>query len=285
MARQVGDSSLVDKIYEEGLKQAQAVIVVLSRNSIDKPWVRDELNAAVVKRINGLSKLIPVVIDDCEVPEALKSTVWERIGSLKGYEGEFERIVRAILDHREKPPLGDLPLYTTTLVDRIPGLDETDTLILKLSCEKAIERKYPLVEAKEFYQERIKTYDIHEENYYECLDILDSRKYIEGYRVADGTDRINRFRITLFGFDQYARAYLAEYDKLIEAISFQVVNTHRNNSLKISNALDLPIMIVNHVLDLLESNGLVVLSRIVTGDHSVEVAVVSPELKRRLRSI
>jgi hypothetical protein len=59
-------------------------------------------------------------------------------------------------------------------------------LILKLSCEKALERKYPLVEAKDFY-ETIKHYDIHEEDYYESLDILDSRKYIEGYRVADGT--------------------------------------------------------------------------------------------------
>ena len=127
------------------------------------------------------------------------------------------------------------------LVDRIPSLNETDTLILKLSCEKAIERKYPLVEAKDFY-ERIKTYDIHEDDYYECLEILHSRGYIEGYKVADGTDRINRFRITLFGFDQYARAYLADYDKLISAISFQAVNIHRNNSLRIANTLNLPII-------------------------------------------
>ena len=277
-----GDS-LVEKIYEEGLKHAQAVVVVLSKNSVNKPWVKDELNAAVVKKINGLSKLIPVVIDECEVPEALQATVWEKIGNLASYEGELDRIVRAILDQRDKPPIGDLPLYATTLVDRIPGLSETDTLILKLSCEKAIERKYPLVEAKDSYGQ-VKSYDIHEEDYYECLEILESRGYIEGYRVADGTDRINRFRIRLFGFDQYARAYLADYDKLITAISFQVTNIHRNNSLKIATTLNLPIMIVNHVLDLLESKGLVVLSRIATGDHSVEIAVVSPELKRRLRS-
>lgn len=35
-----GDS-LVDKIFEEGLKEAQAVIVVLSRISVEKPWVRE----------------------------------------------------------------------------------------------------------------------------------------------------------------------------------------------------------------------------------------------------
>src|SRR2546423_5840391 len=80
-----GDS-LIDKIFEEGIKTAQAVIVVLSKYSVNKPWVKEELNAAVVKKINGISKLIPVVIDDCEVPEALRSTVWVRIGDLSNFD-------------------------------------------------------------------------------------------------------------------------------------------------------------------------------------------------------
>src|SRR5262245_4218713 len=46
-----GDS-LVDRIFEEGLKSAQAVIIVLSAVSVTKPWVREELNNSVVSRIN-----------------------------------------------------------------------------------------------------------------------------------------------------------------------------------------------------------------------------------------
>ena len=57
-----GDS-LVDKIFTEGIGKASAVVVVLSVYSVNKPWVREELNAAVVKRINSGSKLIPVVLD------------------------------------------------------------------------------------------------------------------------------------------------------------------------------------------------------------------------------
>jgi len=76
-----GDS-LVEKIFEDGIKNAQAVIVVLSHNSVNKKWVREELNAAFVKRINSGSRLIPVIIDDCAVPEALQSTLWERITDL-----------------------------------------------------------------------------------------------------------------------------------------------------------------------------------------------------------
>jgi histidyl-tRNA synthetase len=73
-----GDS-LIDKIFEEGIKNAQAIIVILSKNSVSKAWVKEELNAAVVRKINGSSKIVPVLIDDCEVPEALKSTLWERM--------------------------------------------------------------------------------------------------------------------------------------------------------------------------------------------------------------
>lgn len=100
-----GDS-LVDKIFEEGIKNARAMIVVLSRFSVEKPWVREELNAGFLNRVSGRCKVIPVVIDDCDVPEALRSTVWQRITDLENYDAEFQRIVDAIYGRTQKPPLG-----------------------------------------------------------------------------------------------------------------------------------------------------------------------------------
>src|SRR6056297_3656707 len=79
-----GDS-LVDKIFEEGLKEADAIIIILSHNSVDKPWVREELNAGVMKRISKGSRIIPIVLDDCVIPESLKSTLWEKIERLDEY--------------------------------------------------------------------------------------------------------------------------------------------------------------------------------------------------------
>jgi hypothetical protein len=73
-----GDS-LIQRIFEEGLKNASAVIIVLSKNSVNKRWVREELDNAAVKRINTGSKLIPVVLDDCEVPQVLQSTLRETV--------------------------------------------------------------------------------------------------------------------------------------------------------------------------------------------------------------
>src|SRR5829696_6598835 len=79
-----GDS-IIDRIFEEGIAQAQAMIVVISEHSVDKPWVRAELNTGVVRRIEGLSRLIPVVIgdvDDTLIPESLRDTLWIRISHL-----------------------------------------------------------------------------------------------------------------------------------------------------------------------------------------------------------
>ena len=85
-----GDS-LVQKIFEEGLKDAEAVIIVLSEHSVDKPWVREELDASIMKKVEDLITLIPVGIDDCEVPESLRSIVWQKIENLEEYGTEFDR--------------------------------------------------------------------------------------------------------------------------------------------------------------------------------------------------
>src|SRR5439155_11236361 len=65
---------LIDKVFREGIPRATVFIIILSKNSIEKPWVREELDAALVLRIEGQMKIIPVRIDGCEVPLPLKAT-------------------------------------------------------------------------------------------------------------------------------------------------------------------------------------------------------------------
>jgi TIR domain len=120
-----GDS-LVDKVFEEGLKSADAMVIVLSSNSIDKPWVREEINAGFVKRVEGKCKLIPVLIDDVTVPEALASTVWQGIANTEDFDQELDRIVRAIHDDRSRPEPGERAGYAE--ITALPGLYSTDTL-------------------------------------------------------------------------------------------------------------------------------------------------------------
>jgi hypothetical protein len=46
--------------------------VVISASSAAKPWVREELDAAVVRRITGSVRLIPVRLDDAPIPAPLR---------------------------------------------------------------------------------------------------------------------------------------------------------------------------------------------------------------------
>ena len=129
---------MLTRSFEEGIKEAKAVVVVLSKFSVEKPWVKEELNAAFVKRINSGSKLIPVVIDDCNVPEALKSTLWELITDLSAYDSSLDRIVASIFGANDKPPIGSSPEYVQSFVDSIGGLNNIDSLVLRLSCEEVM---------------------------------------------------------------------------------------------------------------------------------------------------
>jgi hypothetical protein len=115
-----GDS-LVDKVFNEGIKNARAMIVVLSEFSVEKPWVREELNLGFINRLSGRCKVIPVVIDDCIVPEALRSTIWQKISNLDDYEREFNRILDAIYGRTNKPPLGP-PLAVARRQDLLDDL-------------------------------------------------------------------------------------------------------------------------------------------------------------------
>jgi hypothetical protein len=272
-----GDS-LIDKIFEEGIKNAQAVIVVLSKNSVDKPWIREELNASMVKRIQGSSKLIPVVIDDCEVPECLKSTVWEKITDLKDYEVQLDRVVMSIYGQYDKPPLGDSPPYAQTIIDVLPDLTKIDTLILKISCEKAIEVGHTLINNEDIWPQ-LESLGISQTELFESAEVLSRRGYIREalFRI----NFVSAFIITLFGFDIYARAFITEYTSIFEAVVFQIVNGGERHSDSIAQRLNQPHLIVEHIFDVLENKDLVQLGKSLT---SSEIVYINPELKRTLRN-
>jgi hypothetical protein len=271
-----GDS-LIDKIFEEGIKNAHAVIVVLSSHSINKPWVREELNAAAVKRINGLSKLIPIVIDECQVPEVLQSSVWVKINDLNSYEADLDRVVLAIYDHREKPKLGSQPAYTRTIVDFIPGVSNIDNLVFKLFCEKIIDNEYGQLGSPAIYAVA-NSIDLPLGEFSDTLQVLHTHGYINGAWTADGT--MFSLSITPRGFELYAKAHVKDYSSIVQDVIFQFVNHGNTQDKAIAKALNQPEIIVSYILSLLEQKGLI---RVSWSNVGGEVTGISPELKRKLR--
>lgn len=67
----VGDS--VTGGINEGLADAKYFLIVLSKTSVQSAWVKEELNAALMQQVAiGGTFLLPVLLEDCEVPPLLK---------------------------------------------------------------------------------------------------------------------------------------------------------------------------------------------------------------------
>lgn len=272
-----GDS-LVDKVFEEGLKDADVMVVVLSAHSVDKPWVREELNAAFINRIEGRCRLIPVVIDDVAVPEALKSTVWQRIDDLDHYEEELDRILRAIHDDRNRPEPGAQPRYSETTA--LPGLYSTDTLVLRTAGEMSLESDGTLINSREIL-ERLAEEGVTERAYLDSLDVLEEHWYIRVHRtLGAGLDGASSFSLTTSGLDEYARNFIEGYDMMHTTVVAELVNTDQRADRQIAAETGVPRVLVEHIFDVFESRGLVKVSK-TTGPNS-HVHHVSPQLGRML---
>ena len=269
-----GDS-LVDKLFEEGLKEAHAVLVVISENSALKPWVRQELNTAVVHRITKQTKVIPVVLDNSEVPESLKSLVWESVGDVNNYALQLDRIVAAIFEHRQKPPLGKPPSYVAER--QIPGLHQTDMQVLRVLYEDGVQRNQPVWDAHVFAAQ---LHDLGSEAFLDSLEILEEQGYIKIGRVLGGVPRgISHLRPTLNGFMVFARANLPEIEECIRQAGLAILNENLMTADQIAKGAHIAPFIVDNLLDLFVSRGWIEVSKTLGGTHIVKV---SPSMRRAL---
>jgi hypothetical protein len=95
---------------EEGLDGCEYFIIVLSKNSMNGPWVHKELDAATVRNIGGnVRKIIPVRIEDCgDLPPGLASLCWEDFSN-QPYDAAVKRVLESIFDIDLKPRIGSPP--------------------------------------------------------------------------------------------------------------------------------------------------------------------------------
>ena len=115
-----GDS-LVKKLFDEGLDTVDAVIVVVSASSAAKPWVREELDAAVVRRITSSTRLIPVRLDDAPVPAPIQHLIWISADRTpEGIRSAAEQITDALYARDKRPAVAPPPAYTTAAADSRP---------------------------------------------------------------------------------------------------------------------------------------------------------------------
>lgn len=272
-----GDS-LVDKIFVEGLKDARAVIIVLSAISVQKPWVHEELNASIVNRISRGTRLIPVVIDECDVPESLRSTVWQKVDNLDDYSQSLQRILSAIFDVSDRPAIGQPPARFSGSEPLIAGLTRVDDLVLREIARLQIERNNGLVTFDEICADPALT-EIPQQELLDSLEIL-GQKYLIKIAYVLGAP-LSHVVLTDFGFQQFAEAYVPDYHEVVARIAALLVNENVCQNEELASRIQRPVAFVDFVLSLMESNGHIKMSKYIGGQS--QVWQISPSLKRALQ--
>lgn len=269
----IGDS-LVDMIFEEGLKEASAVIVILSNASVTKPWVREELNVAFVKRMEKGTRIIPIVLDSCEVPEALKHLLWETVHDTEKFDSTLDRVVNEIFEKSTKPPLGAAPIYFAATSSRqIGGLTTADNVTLDALYNAILSQPGAYVDVDELNLTLLKD-GLGEDVISDSLAVLEHRGYARGSRTISGP---GHFRITSHGVS----AVLGDAEAgLIRAVGFRILNDGLQKAVEIAASVNQPLPLVEHAIERLEEGGHLLVSKYISEPPTVISAY--PTLRRYL---
>jgi len=106
---------------EEGLGNCTHFVVVLTPTSMTKPWVNAEIDAAFVRRVAGISKLIVLRcgVEVSSLPPFLAAQLSPEFRP--GSDEDFERLAADIYGVGLKPALGPRPGYLKSVPDGLAG--------------------------------------------------------------------------------------------------------------------------------------------------------------------
>lgn len=264
--------SLIEKIFTEGIKSADAFIVVLSEFSVRKTWITEELRPGLVKRITAHSKLIPVVVDDCEIPEALSGIPLVSIHDVTQADGEIRKIVETLFGG-EHPTTPDMPeKVAETTVRMIPGLSREEMQILKTSCEYSVEKDRRFINTSDIMPElTARGVDLAQLN--KSLLNLDEQGLIKAGRVL-GSPNIEFFNTTASGYEAYAHAYLDDFDGLMKKVLAAVEEERLVTNDDLSSSFNLPMAVVNYMIDIWVARNYVKLGK--SSGGSILIKEVTP---------
>lgn len=141
---QPGDS-LIQKIFEEGLSNSDFFLILLSKNSSKSKWVKEELDAAIIKKMEGVTRVIPIIVEPTDIPLPLKSLLWIDMSS--DIENGSRTLLKTLHGVSQKPPMGKPPEFVAELKNSVGGLSKNAStvgwlLIRRPSDQTGFEKAY-----------------------------------------------------------------------------------------------------------------------------------------------
>ena len=241
---------LIDKIFEQGIGQCDAFVVVLSQNSVKKPWVVEELDAALVRRIEGQTKIIPIRIDDCEVPVALQATAWINIALESDYDTEFHKVLSSVFGKPTKPPIGARPTVFRE-IDLVGSYSLEETKILEFIVKQQREKNFDYIGLTQF---REAFPDLPAEVINDAIEVFESDGILKVYReMGTAPFTFSFLELRSLGWVQYASHFLnIDTEADISSVLTLIASEGAVSGSVISQGLDMEPVRVNMAVDYLE---------------------------------
>jgi serine/threonine protein kinase len=159
-------------------------------------------------------------------------------------------------------------------VPRLNYLEETDSLVFKVACERAMKSGYlKHISVRELIKD-LEPHNISQGEMFDSLEILTEEMYIEPSKTVGGGLRINDFEITSFGFEQYVQVFIPNYQSVAESVIEDIVMNDKE-------VFEKPDLVIENVLDRLAAEGSIRVSKRIGG--KCVISHVSARLRRKYK--
>ncbi|MFD9069811.1 toll/interleukin-1 receptor domain-containing protein [Streptomyces lasiicapitis] len=274
-----GDS-LVQRLFDEGIAMADAVVAVVSQHSVAKPWVREELDAAAVGRVNGESRLIPVRLDEVPMPAPLKHIFWITADRTpEGVVHAAQQIADILHGHDPRPAVGPLPTYARVAAVA-PGLDAADTVLLTETIREALRTNDMRLLSWAAVKSRASDAGLSDQRVEESLHILAQQDHVD---VALRAGSVHNYHLTRKGYRAGIATLLPKVEEHRRAVIAELTNDQPTGSTVIDDLAartETPPLVVEQILNDLQDQGQ--LSYHCNLGNSSSLDWVSPTLRRLL---
>jgi hypothetical protein len=208
---QPGDD-LVRRVFDKGIGISDAVIFVLSPESVDRPWVRKEISVGAVQELQRRTRLIPLLIKglpDERVPAPLAATYWIRVTDDDSMRSVAKKIAGAMFsDAGLNPTVAPPPAWTRRAVNGKLGLDRRDEVLLAFACRRRLESAFPRVDVYEIVA-FAETEGMTEDDVRTAIAMLIAKHFID-QPAARGGLLPSSIQLRSYALELYARVYEPE---------------------------------------------------------------------------